>query len=517
MSLAKEKEAKKLAEKHSRILNDLLKQEGNSVCADCYSQGPRWASWNLGVFLCIRCGSIHRGIGTHITKVKSVTLDKWTPEQIEHFRKIGNVIANNYFCPNAEPRHVTRSDTQLQRYIRDKYERRIFIDRKSSVPDPTLPADSTPGLANSYSSPNSSNISERIKIESLTKLKEMGFSDIKENHAVLKQFNYDAVAASKFLRNKHNPSKSKTFSPNDPKVRQLVGMGFEDVDLIAKALQKCGGDVVASLELLITNSSAPSKGPPSKTTSSPPPLPPKYKPTNSNNVDLLGMDDDFANININTSQQNSNTDNDMFGDFISASSAAPNPAPADNIFSTQPTSNAPTKPDAANKSVFDKDFLLSLYSKPTPTQQHQTADQSTNMYSNTSLSPTSISFQTTNVLSNTSNFSPSTNQQTMSDLSNLQTSSNNFGFAPSPRIPTQPISIQHTQNQQTDNAFSESKPMNPQFIPTKTNTTSAPSTNLASGGFSGGFDDLNPWSQTTQKQNSDKKANTYSDLDLFFN
>ena len=44
--------------------------------------GPRWASWNLGVFLCIRCAGIHRNLGVHVSKVKSVNLDSWTSEQI---------------------------------------------------------------------------------------------------------------------------------------------------------------------------------------------------------------------------------------------------------------------------------------------------------------------------------------------------------------------------------------------------------------------------------------------------
>jgi hypothetical protein len=44
---------------------------------------PRWASHNLGVFLCIRCGGLHRRMGTHISKVKSVSMDSWTMEQIE--------------------------------------------------------------------------------------------------------------------------------------------------------------------------------------------------------------------------------------------------------------------------------------------------------------------------------------------------------------------------------------------------------------------------------------------------
>uniref|UniRef100_A0A4W6F1Q6 Arf-GAP domain-containing protein n=1 Tax=Lates calcarifer TaxID=8187 RepID=A0A4W6F1Q6_LATCA len=44
------------------------------------STGPRWASWNLGVFMCIRCAGIHRNLGVHISRVKSVNLDQWTSD-----------------------------------------------------------------------------------------------------------------------------------------------------------------------------------------------------------------------------------------------------------------------------------------------------------------------------------------------------------------------------------------------------------------------------------------------------
>ena len=60
----------------------LLRDEENRYCADCEAKGPRWASWNIGIFVCIRCAGIHRKLGVHISKVKSINLDSWTPEQV---------------------------------------------------------------------------------------------------------------------------------------------------------------------------------------------------------------------------------------------------------------------------------------------------------------------------------------------------------------------------------------------------------------------------------------------------
>ncbi|KAL0074117.1 hypothetical protein J3Q64DRAFT_1638089 [Phycomyces blakesleeanus] len=79
----REKQSKAMQDRHERILEELLKKAGNERCADCQSRNPRWASYSLKVFLCIRCASLHRKMGTHISKVKSVTMDQWSLEQIQ--------------------------------------------------------------------------------------------------------------------------------------------------------------------------------------------------------------------------------------------------------------------------------------------------------------------------------------------------------------------------------------------------------------------------------------------------
>ncbi|KAJ3557286.1 hypothetical protein NP233_g11784 [Leucocoprinus birnbaumii] len=127
------------AERYQRILLELVAQPGNDICADCKARNPRWASFNLGIFICVACASIHRKIGTHITKVKSLTLDSWTKEQLEQMKEIGNVKSNAIYNPNEvrnppPPRlDDPARDNDLEQYIRSKYEYKRFVDRKAFV------------------------------------------------------------------------------------------------------------------------------------------------------------------------------------------------------------------------------------------------------------------------------------------------------------------------------------------------------------------------------------------------
>ncbi|XP_010533930.1 PREDICTED: ADP-ribosylation factor GTPase-activating protein AGD4 [Tarenaya hassleriana] len=70
---------------------------GNNVCAECNAPVPDWASLNLGVLLCIECSGVHRNLGVHISKVRSLTLDVkvWEPTILELFRNLGNEFCNS--------------------------------------------------------------------------------------------------------------------------------------------------------------------------------------------------------------------------------------------------------------------------------------------------------------------------------------------------------------------------------------------------------------------------------------
>ncbi|MCJ1354168.1 MAG: hypothetical protein MMC33_004155 [Icmadophila ericetorum] len=129
------------AAQNQQTIKTLLKLEGNKGCADCKrNKHPRWASWNLGVFVCIRCSGIHRGMGTHISRVKSVDLDSWTDEQLQSILRWGNSRANKYWEAKLAPGHVP-SEAKIENFIRTKYEsKRWTMD--GPMPDPsTLDAD----------------------------------------------------------------------------------------------------------------------------------------------------------------------------------------------------------------------------------------------------------------------------------------------------------------------------------------------------------------------------------------
>ncbi|KAK8130931.1 hypothetical protein PG984_007369 [Apiospora sp. TS-2023a] len=126
--------AEKAAQNQATI-KSLLKLETNKICADCKkNKHPRWASWNLGVFICIRCSGIHRGMGTHISRVKSVDLDSWTDEQLRSILSWGNARANKYWESKLAPGHVP-SEAKMENFIRTKYELKRWV-MDGPMPDP---------------------------------------------------------------------------------------------------------------------------------------------------------------------------------------------------------------------------------------------------------------------------------------------------------------------------------------------------------------------------------------------
>ncbi|XP_048126568.1 stromal membrane-associated protein 1 isoform X7 [Alosa alosa] len=140
--------AQKLNEQHQAILSKMLREDDNKYCADCEAKGPRWASWNLGVFICIRCAGIHRNLGVHISRVKSVNLDQWTPEQMQSVQDMGNTRARQLYEAHL-PENFRRpqTDQAVEFFIRDKYEKKKYYDKNAingSIKREDVQSDSKP-------------------------------------------------------------------------------------------------------------------------------------------------------------------------------------------------------------------------------------------------------------------------------------------------------------------------------------------------------------------------------------
>uniref|UniRef100_A0A671UHT5 ArfGAP with GTPase domain, ankyrin repeat and PH domain 3 n=1 Tax=Sparus aurata TaxID=8175 RepID=A0A671UHT5_SPAAU len=103
---------------------------GNSFCVDCDAPNPDWASLNLGALMCIECSGIHRNLGTHLSRVRSLDLDDWPVELSMVMTAIGNAMANSVWEGALENYTKPGSDStreEKERWIRAKYEQKLFL------------------------------------------------------------------------------------------------------------------------------------------------------------------------------------------------------------------------------------------------------------------------------------------------------------------------------------------------------------------------------------------------------
>ncbi|KAK9501888.1 hypothetical protein O3M35_012526 [Rhynocoris fuscipes] len=114
--------------RRTKIWDQLARIPGNDICCDCKSPEPRWASINLGITLCIDCSGVHRSLGVHYSKVRSLTLDAWEPEILKVMAELGNNVVNSVYEANIDP-NIERATPSCNGTIREAYIKKKWVER----------------------------------------------------------------------------------------------------------------------------------------------------------------------------------------------------------------------------------------------------------------------------------------------------------------------------------------------------------------------------------------------------
>uniref|UniRef100_A0A3Q1EMY0 ArfGAP with GTPase domain, ankyrin repeat and PH domain 2 n=1 Tax=Acanthochromis polyacanthus TaxID=80966 RepID=A0A3Q1EMY0_9TELE len=139
--------ARRSSQSEAVALQAIRNAKGNGLCVDCEAPNPTWASLNLGALICIECSGIHRNLGTHLSRVRSLDLDDWPGELTQVLAAIGNHMANSIWesCTQGRTKptpNATREERES--WIRAKYEQRAFVSPLQPPSGPNPPDDNMP-------------------------------------------------------------------------------------------------------------------------------------------------------------------------------------------------------------------------------------------------------------------------------------------------------------------------------------------------------------------------------------
>ncbi|KAJ5775348.1 uncharacterized protein N7511_000359 [Penicillium nucicola] len=101
-------------------LLQISKTNGNDRCCDCGAPSPQWASPKFGTFICLNCAGTHRGLGVHISFVRSITMDAFKNAEIQRMELGGNEPWKTFY--DAHPVPTSEGRTFEDSTIKERYE-----------------------------------------------------------------------------------------------------------------------------------------------------------------------------------------------------------------------------------------------------------------------------------------------------------------------------------------------------------------------------------------------------------
>ncbi|GAA5982261.1 hypothetical protein JCM11641_006242 [Rhodosporidiobolus odoratus] len=135
------------------VLLEWMKVGDNKTCAECGTPHPQWCTLSYGISLCLACSGTHRSLGTHLSFVRSLTMDKWTPAQVDRMKAGGNAKCREFFEGNGQAWKGVPLPEKYASHTATMYREKLLADAEgrpwipSSPPQPSAsPAPSTGSL-----------------------------------------------------------------------------------------------------------------------------------------------------------------------------------------------------------------------------------------------------------------------------------------------------------------------------------------------------------------------------------
>ncbi|KAL4980166.1 hypothetical protein BDW66DRAFT_71093 [Aspergillus desertorum] len=107
------------------------KVNGNDRCCDCGAPSPQWASPKFGTFICLNCAGTHRGLGVHISFVRSITMDAFKNSETQRMELGGNDPWKEFF--DSHPITQSEGRTFEDSTIKERYEGEVGEEWKERL------------------------------------------------------------------------------------------------------------------------------------------------------------------------------------------------------------------------------------------------------------------------------------------------------------------------------------------------------------------------------------------------